>query len=181
MNELEMYVCINGIYSILENGISKRSIKGIPPLVMASIKTDTLKVQDFFPFQMMSTSFRVEEPSHFDNASKKNILYEFGKTVRKEKQKVSAVFVAACFNCKEIDKETDEELNDHECFVISCLTKEGKKLARIIPLDRDPEGNILLLKTKNQFSENFDFDFIEEFYRGYDAGQWYFSKIFGDN
>lgn len=179
MNELEMYVCINNIYLILENRIIKKSIKKIPPLIMASIKTNP-EVQNFTYFKMMSNSFIVEEPSHFNDANIKNIFYEFGKRVKKGKHKISAVFFAACFNLKETDKETAEEITDHECFVISCLTEEGKKLSRIIPLDRDPEGNVLLLKTKNQFSDNFNFDFIGEFYRGYDASRWYFSKIFGD-
>lgn len=186
MNEFEMYVCINGIYGILLNGIMENSVNEIPPLIMASIEK---KPEDVFfesnldekigEQKFIHTCFRVMEPGNFCDEIKSKILQDFGKIVKKENEKVRAVFVAATFLQKEKNEET-EEIDTNECFVICCLTKEGKKLARIIPMDRDPEGNILLLNTTNQFSENFDFSFIEDFYRGYN-NFWSFSKMFGDN
>jgi hypothetical protein len=118
------------------------------------------------------------EPGNFSDDNKKNILYEFGREVKKLKEKVNAVFLAASF-CRH-EKDCEEELFENECFVIACLSKQGEKLVRVIPIDKDPEGNILLLNTKNQFSKDFDFDLIKQFYLGYDSGNC-FSKIFGDN
>lgn len=153
-------------------------IKEIPPLVMVSIDK---KNKNIFSGEqgILSTCFRIFEPKDFGDKTKNSILYECGKIVNKENKKALAVFVAASFFCKEI--EDDEEIKS-EFFVISCLTKTGATLARIIPVDRDPEGNVLLLNTKNQFStNNFDFDFIKEFYKGYNSSNWSFSKMFGDN
>jgi hypothetical protein len=183
MNEFEMYVCINGIHAILLNGMMKNSTKEIPPLIMASIEKEPEEV--FFESHLlgeqkfMHTCFRVMEPDNFCDENKSKILQNFGRIAKKENEKVRAVFVAASFVQKEKNEETGE-IDSNECFVICCLTKQGEKLARIIPMDRDPEGNILLLNTTNQFSKNFDFSFIKDFYRGYN-GFWSFSKMFGDN
>lgn len=183
ISDYEVFVHINGIYGMLEAGMSQKPIKEIPPLIMVAIDKKNPEIQ-----KMISNTncdarcFRILQPDILNDQNQNDTFYRFGRRLKEENENVVAVFFAGMFFANDPDPDTGEiiEENKHECFVISSLTKDGRSTARIIPLDRDPDGFLILLNTKNQYVDK-EYGCLKDFYRGYDSGYWSFSKLFGGN
>lgn len=183
ISDYEIFIHMNGIYGMLKEGMDQKPIKEIPPIIMAAIDKKDPEVQKMIlNTNCDSRCFRILEPKLLNDKNQTDVFFNFGKKLKEENEKVVAVFFAGMFFANEPDPDTGDivEENKHECFVISGLTQDGRSVARIVPLDRCPEGYLILLNTKNQFIEK-EYDCLKDFYRGYDSGYWSFSKLFGGN
>ena len=183
ISDYEVFIHISGIYSMVKNGFGQKPIKEIPPLIMAAIDKKNPDVQKMIlNTNCDSRCFRILEPKFLNSKNQSEVFYKFGKKLKEENEKAVAVFFAGMFFANEPDPDTGliHEENKHECFVISALTADGRSVSRVIPLDRDPEGFLILLNTKKQYDEK-EYGCLKDFFRGYDSGYWSFSKLFGGN
>jgi hypothetical protein len=184
ISDFEMFLHLNGVYTMLKTGMKKRSVKMIPPLIMAAVDKKDPEVQKLIlNTECQSRCFRILEPDILNEKNQNEIFFKFGKQLKEENENVLAILFAGMFWVNQPDPDTGEVSveNRHECFVVTVLTKDKRAVARIVPLDRCPDGSLILLNTKNQFTDRCDYEFLKEFFHGYNSGYWSFSKMFGGN
>lgn len=184
ISNFEMFMHLNGVYAMLKTGMGKRPVKNIPPLIMAAVDKKDPEVQKLiFNTESQSRCFRILEPDVLNEKNQNEIFFKFGKQLKEEHENVLAILFAGMFWVNNPDPDTGEVSveNRSECFVVTVLTKDKRSVSRIVPLDRCPDGNLILLNTRNQFTDRCDYEFLKEFFRGYSSSNWSFSKMFGGN